>query len=639
MSESTPKETVSSSELRRHLLARADSYALRGEFQIIGQPAALVANERITAEYFSDLSRDAAPDGYILGAGCGNNISMIEAFAATPRGMILVDVDPAVVYLGHLFVAALRRHATPEAFVEGFFCSDREGLQELAAEALPEDDPFELVELLPSYEERVWSALSWLTGDFSRGPDDVARLLEEWASYLPPKDEIVPVRTWIVRNYSSLHELAVADGIVVLRSTIFDPALLTAVATLPGFADSSNVVYLSNVVDHLLRRAMLRSAQWKLRLTSEPLPEAERINTPADFLVLLAESTQHLEILEKAAGALTCTYSSESEDFLLKAGRGLPHYTAESFHLQFNLDALSASFLGNDAPPPQTANGGGTWNHAATTQATTRTLYAAALRHQDETARALLETSISALQAALEGEEDYLAFCVAETAFTAIFVERSDVAEPLAAQLDDLRRVLESAVQKLERRREEILAAAGERSTRLLLWAQALCLSAPLLDDTKLVDGGELLIRKALASLGEDGRFRDGGDDDLRFHAEALARLVFCNTYLRQSQLTAASERACRVFDSVHPKGPLRVPSEPLRDPESGDGPAERLVHLASAERFYENARMALLFHGMVADDFGRVLGAMQLYIFSRMPESSPDANISEQLTDLATRT
>ena len=629
-----------SKDLRELLLARVDEYALRGEFRVVGDPAALVANELIPADFFPSLRRDRPPDGYVFGAGCGNAISTVEAFAATPRGMILVDVDPAVVYLGHVFVAALRRHATPEAFVEGFFCRGRKGLEALAAEALPEDDPFGLAALLPSFEKRAWSSLAALTESFSLGPQDARRVLAEWASHHPPKGRVVPVRTWIARNYAKLRELAVRDRIVVLRSTVFDPVLLETVAALPGFATSRHAIYLSNVVDHLLRRAVFRSARWKMRLSPEPPPEDEQVNTTADFLALLEKSMRHLEILTRAAGDTVFVHSSEGDSLRLEASRKPPRYAVESFYFQFDLDVLSAAFLSGGEAPAADAAGDDPWAAAAVQQATARALYSNALRARAEPARRLLESAVGLLKAACEtsaDDDDGLAFQVAEITFAALFVERGSVARELAPALVELRRILPVAVRRLEAFRPRLLAEAGDRPTRLLLWAQALVLAGRLLDEAELAEGTGSLVRKAVDALGEDGRFRDGGADDLRFHAEALARLVFCNLYRGQSELTAASERGCRVLDSVHPHGPLRVPSAPLRGPGPGDGAAGRLARLSSSETFYENARMALLFHGLSSESFERVHDAMRLYAFSHLSRSS-EAELSKRLSGLAPR-
>ncbi|MEK7092544.1 MAG: hypothetical protein AAB907_02885, partial [Patescibacteria group bacterium] len=66
-----------------------------------GQAAILGTNETASTEFFESV-RLKDPDGYIIGVGVGNALSLLQSFpeGVVPRGMVLVDIDPKVVAVG-----------------------------------------------------------------------------------------------------------------------------------------------------------------------------------------------------------------------------------------------------------------------------------------------------------------------------------------------------------------------------------------------------------------------------------------------------------------------------------------------------------------------------------------------------------
>src|SRR5829696_2301377 len=267
------------------LSSRAEDFLLPGEFRTIGAPALLVTNESTPAGFHERVRETVAPDGYVYGPGCGNVLAMVEAFATAPRGLVLVDVDPAVVCAGRMLVAALREHPDAERFAAGFFCGGRAALERLEEGVLTAERSAALRAAMTGQRERLWTTLATLTRDFSLEPADAAGLLAEWAGHYPPDGRVVPVRTFVARNYAKLRETALRGDVAVLCSTLFHPGLLAAVAELPGWRSSRNLFYLSNVADHVLRRALLANARARLRVT-ERAPE-RTLRSTAEFVEAL----------------------------------------------------------------------------------------------------------------------------------------------------------------------------------------------------------------------------------------------------------------------------------------------------------------------------------------------------------------
>lgn len=58
----------------------------------------------------------------------------------------------------------------------------------------------------------------------------------------------------MAENFSMLHELATAGNIALAYADFTDPTFIEAVRSLPGFEESTNVIYSSNIADHITNR-------------------------------------------------------------------------------------------------------------------------------------------------------------------------------------------------------------------------------------------------------------------------------------------------------------------------------------------------------------------------------------------------
>ncbi len=198
------------------LISRAGEYRYRKKFERCGVSAILSTNERAGPDFYKGIARDYRPDGYIYGPGCGNILTMVEAFPATPKGLVIVDIDPEVVYFGKSMVNRLKDSAT-----FGEFAS--------------------------------MMALMY--------PGDCTRMLADLAESEPVPEGSTYPEMVLARRYDMFHGLAKNGNIAVLHADLFDTELIRYVSELPQFRKSNNLVYISNVPDHIAGSLSLERAE------------------------------------------------------------------------------------------------------------------------------------------------------------------------------------------------------------------------------------------------------------------------------------------------------------------------------------------------------------------------------------------
>jgi hypothetical protein len=605
------------------LSGRAEELALPGDFRTVGEPALLVTNETTPADFFTDIRSAFAPDGYVYGPGCGNILAMVEAFPGTPRGLVLVDVDPAVVWAGKILVAGLSRHADAESFVGELFCGGPEALERIQEEVLAAEGSALLVRQMRSQQERLRKSFAVLTAGFSCRPADAGRLLAEWASYYPPQGTIVPVRTFVARNYAKLRDLARRGDIAVLPGSIFDPRLIAAVAALPGFAGGRNLLYLSNVADHVLRRALLAHARSKLRLHAGGDGAGRELRSTEEFLDFLnGEQVGHLRALTDAGRETLFVESSTLGQLVLTSHTDFPVYTAADFNLDFNLDRLIIHFFEALTGWSREGRGDGpAWSRARRLRALLLGLYSAAVRGAVDRARetfGILEAEL-AHRDLLEEEgagAAFAAFWVAELAHALLMVRRSAMAPDLAFELEAMQDRLAAASAGLLARRDDLAGSGAGRPAHLLLAAQAFTLSGH-------AQAGQSFLADALALQASDGLFAGEEGAGAAVHAEALLRLVVCSLHAPDEALGRALTRATvRMLRFIRSNGELELGAAP-----AGGGYA---AYLSDPETVSENVRLALLLYGVSAQEGSPVEAALQVdyHLRHRNAAATPDADV-----------
>ncbi|MBI4039555.1 hypothetical protein HY388_01895 [Candidatus Daviesbacteria bacterium] len=176
--------------------------ALQTPLEVVGEIAKDYAtNETGSPSLFEKIqSQKEAPDGYLVGIGAGNVFSMLEAFpeGQLPKAILLFDINYEAVASGQALIEKLKR-----------------------GEPCP-----------------YTSAVTYTNIDKNVFTEDLpANIKFAWIKYWP-----------------TLTKLAQAGNLAIAQVDFANPELMNLLANLPQFKDSNNVVYLSNIADHIWRR-------------------------------------------------------------------------------------------------------------------------------------------------------------------------------------------------------------------------------------------------------------------------------------------------------------------------------------------------------------------------------------------------
>jgi hypothetical protein len=635
----------------RDLLARrAAAWSPTVSFTPVGAPALVVANESIPQGFYDGLRRTARPDGYILGPGCGNVLAMVEGFAAVPRGIVLVDVDPAVVCAGRMLVACLARQERLEDFVREFFCGGEATLASLEQEVLQAAESPTLRRRMEAQHARLWEGLAVVTEGFRYRPDEAGEWLRRWRDWDPTASGApaasLPVRTLVANEHGLFQSLARRDDIAVLEASLFDPDLLAAVAELPGFAQSRNLVYLSNAADHVLRRAVLATAKAKLRLGPPPAASATALpRSPDEFLAFVNE--QHLARLHAVEGSderrTWFVYSTTRNVLTLRSTSGVPCYRAEDLELSADLEAAVLGFFGGAASAPgdgaARSAADGVWRQAAPLRRSASSLYAASVTGDPERMTAALEElaqdrtwrelpaavrTVDAGEAGAAAESaamGYLAFWTAELAYAALAVDGLAASAIGAKTLEKIG----WAAARVRDAGPPPTPSPGLSPAAYLLAltrAQALALSGRLLRQEALEAAG----LEALGRLAGRGPEREA-EAWSGWEAEALLRLVSIHAHLPLRDWGGEmAELTRRLRGAVAPSG--EVEPAPLAK-RAGTEAAE--PYLAFATRpgvIVESARWALLLHGLLSEEMEPILTALRMTYRARHGAATEETHV-----------
>jgi hypothetical protein len=625
--------------VRDLLASRAAAWSLPADFTPVGAPALVVANESTPHGFYEELRRMAQLDGYILGSGCGNVLSMVEAFPKAPRGLVLVDVDPAVVCAGRMLVACLARQERLEDFVREFFCGGEATLAALEREVLQAAESPVLRRRMEAQHIRLWEGLSLVTERFRYRPEDTGEWLRRWQGWEPPaaasasQPVNLPVRTLVAKHHALFQSLARRGDIAVLEASLFDPGMLAAIAELPGFARSQSLVYLSNAADHVLRRAVFNAAKAKL-LLGPPSPETGALpRSPAEFLAFVNE--RHLALLDAVGEGEhpTCfVYSTTRNELTLTSTFGAPRYRAEDLELSADLESAVLGFFGGTPEPPGGERKTGVagdegWDQAERLRRSALSLYAASVTGDPTKVTATLEElardhTWQSLPAGPTASPEYLAFWTAELAYAALALRGSGLSQ--GAIWEATLEKLGWAAALLRDQSPPPVPPPALSSPACLLpltWAQALTLSGRLLGRKDLETAGlEILGRLSAPSTGGGAAAEWGG-----WEAEALLRLVSIHAHLSlQGWDATMAELTARLRRAVAGSGEVAL--APL-----GERPEARGPYLAFATRpgtIVESARWALLLQGLLNEEMEPILTALRMTYRARHGAATGETHV-----------
>lgn len=218
------------------------------EVKAEGVSAIIGTNEAVGAGFFEAVQA-RNPDGYLVGVGAGNAFTMLHCFqdGVIPAGVVLSDLDPMAVAIGKLLVNGLKEAESANDLQSKFFNIPEDkfktSVQQLISE---ESDPIlkaEWQKVDPEVWQKAWKQLG-------------EREYFTWVQTRAYKNEgqNIDVVGAILNKFTTLKQLATEDNIAVEYADFTDPEFINSVLELPKFDEVTNIVYISNIVDHITHR-------------------------------------------------------------------------------------------------------------------------------------------------------------------------------------------------------------------------------------------------------------------------------------------------------------------------------------------------------------------------------------------------
>lgn len=222
------------------------------EFEDKGVDAIIGTNEMASRDFFDEVQK-RKPDGYLVGVGLGNVLTMLHCFPeeVTPKGIILTDIDPRVVAIGGLFLIALRTSKNVEEFEQSFFDTNSSSWAMVRDMAVTSINGQEILgDRLARVSKEDWDSIyKYVQRDFRESNEDRE---EKWEHR--HEGTTIDVVGAVRAKYDVLKKLADDRNIAIVYADFTNSDFIAAVKELPGFGTSTNIVYSSNIVDHITNR-------------------------------------------------------------------------------------------------------------------------------------------------------------------------------------------------------------------------------------------------------------------------------------------------------------------------------------------------------------------------------------------------
>ncbi|MBI2599553.1 hypothetical protein HYW43_01380 [Candidatus Daviesbacteria bacterium] len=253
------------------------------EIETKGVPAIIGTNETIGNSFFEAIQAKH-PDGYLIGVGSGSAYSMLHVFedGVTPKGVVLTDIDPRVIATGRLLIQNLKESPTATDFERSFFGMSEETFnQQLQNMIAAEQNPV---------LKRRWATISMETWH-KVWTDLSKREVLEWEDIRAYKyeGENIDVIGAVLARFDTLKQLADEDNLTMVYTDFTSPVFIGAVKQLPGFNDSTNVIYFSNISDHITQRG----TQMDNIKAMNSLKDYENSEYPAIFIDTLGQGLNY----------------------------------------------------------------------------------------------------------------------------------------------------------------------------------------------------------------------------------------------------------------------------------------------------------------------------------------------------------
>lgn len=204
------------------------------------QPALLMTNEIVSPGQLVEWGNQHKPDGYIVAVGCGMSLLLPSLFSADrpPRGVLLVDLDDRVVAMAHAFVAALQQTQSYEEFHQRFLASPFD-----LAPGFVSSEHAEIIQRIEPYDRQL--LLSGINRLRRIGSQEVNQfgqpnLFRALARVYPQ---------W--KHLADGGNIGIHQGSMLSAAPVQQQDFASRVRQLwSDYDQRSNVVYLSNILDH-----------------------------------------------------------------------------------------------------------------------------------------------------------------------------------------------------------------------------------------------------------------------------------------------------------------------------------------------------------------------------------------------------
>lgn len=259
----------------------------------LGAAGILETNEDLP-DSVTEQVKISDPDGYIFGPGFGNILTMTLLYQKnqTPKAILALDILPEVVVTGRVLGYLLADSDDFLTFKEKL--ANRESLK----------SAYETILDVAKYDD-IKERLKSVTFE---------TMLQNLKEVMDREGRArINVFANIRENFDVLHQLALEGNIGVAYADITNPEVLKTVQNMPEFSQSQNIIYMSNVIDHLTTRGT-------------DLSHINDMNVLKTF-----EQNGHNWFIDT---------TQQSLDYQLRAGRYVPQYTPEDVEIKYRKKAL-----------------------------------------------------------------------------------------------------------------------------------------------------------------------------------------------------------------------------------------------------------------------------------------------------------
>lgn len=215
----------------------------------LGGASGLLATNEDLPDTVIDQVRMTAPDGYIVGAGFGNILAMTLFFNEhqPPKSILAMDVMPEVVVTGRVIVKLIGQSEDFLTFWKSL--TETGTLKMLYDGVIADEENDRIQQRLKDFNfESMTEELKQIVGR-EYLPQSGYRISVPFSN-----NQRLSVIAIIKDRFDILHSLAKTGNIGVGYADMTDPSILEIIKSMPDFSEAKNVIYMSNVIDHLTRR-------------------------------------------------------------------------------------------------------------------------------------------------------------------------------------------------------------------------------------------------------------------------------------------------------------------------------------------------------------------------------------------------